>query len=105
MNPEMFQLEGTWEEILKQSDQLTGHRVRVIVLPTKTQLKDAIAFESQKELEKLNPDYLIGYSETGNIPQSDETIRFGDLPQEEQESIQQALASQARGELERWEFE
>lgn len=28
-----IEIEGTWEEILAQSDQLAGHRVRVIILP------------------------------------------------------------------------
>ncbi|MCT7948780.1 hypothetical protein NG798_03170 [Ancylothrix sp. C2] len=32
MNYESLELEGTWEEIVAQSDKLAGQRVRVIVL-------------------------------------------------------------------------
>jgi len=30
---ESIQIEGTWEEIAARADELTGHRLRVIVLP------------------------------------------------------------------------
>lgn len=32
MSQPLLQLEGTWEEILAQSDKLEGQRVRVIIL-------------------------------------------------------------------------
>jgi hypothetical protein len=32
MTTELFEVEGTWEEILAQSAKFAGHRVRVIVL-------------------------------------------------------------------------
>ncbi|GBF82606.1 hypothetical protein [Aphanothece sacrum] len=93
MTTQLIELEGSWEEILKQADKFIGHRVRVIILTTEAEIKQAITIESQKELDKLNSNYLIG----GN-----ENIRFGDLSQEEQESIKQALVSQTEGKLERW---
>ena len=33
MKMQPLQLEGTWEEIVKHSDELAGRRVRLIVLP------------------------------------------------------------------------
>jgi hypothetical protein len=30
---QQLEIEGTWEEILAQSDRLAGHRVRVIIFP------------------------------------------------------------------------
>jgi hypothetical protein len=32
MGSKQLQLEGTWEEILLQADQLVGHRVRVRII-------------------------------------------------------------------------
>lgn len=68
-------------------------------------IKQGIIAESQKELARLNPDSLIGWNKNGEIPKSHETIRFGDLPLKEQESIRKGLESSARGDVERWEFQ
>ena len=70
---------------------------------TEPEIKQAIALESQKQLEELNPEYRIGWSETGDIPKPYETIKFGDLPLKVQSGIREGLASAARGELESWE--
>ncbi|NET61615.1 MAG: hypothetical protein F6K47_37485 [Symploca sp. SIO2E6] len=37
MNSQPTELEGTWEEIVAHAAELAGRRVRVIVLPEKTQ--------------------------------------------------------------------
>ena len=70
---------------------------------TEAEIKQQIALDSQKQLEELNPEYLIGWSKTGDIPKPNETIRFDDLPFKVQVGIPEGLASAARGELERWE--
>lgn len=67
---------------------------------TKAEIKRAIALDSRKKLEELNPDYAIGWSETGDFPKPHESIRFGDLPPKVQAGIREGLASAARGELE-----
>lgn len=59
---------------------------------------------AKKDIEDLNPDFLIGYSPTGGIPKPDENIRFGDLPLENQEGIRKGLESIAKGEVSRWEI-
>ena len=71
---------------------------------TEEELRWAIAAEAQEELQQLNPDSLIGWSETGNIPQPNETKKLADLPSQVQEGIRKGLESVARGKSSRWEF-
>jgi hypothetical protein len=33
MTSKLLELEGTWEEILLQSERLVGHRIKVTILP------------------------------------------------------------------------
>ena len=61
--------------------------------------------QAKKDLEDLNPDFLIGFSPTGDIPKPDENIRFGDLPLWEQEAFREGLEEQARGEIVKYTFE
>ncbi|MEG3435548.1 hypothetical protein V0288_00305 [Pannus brasiliensis CCIBt3594] len=60
---------------------------------TDEEIRSILAREAGQELEKLAPDYPIYVSGT------EKTIRFGDLPVSEQESLRQALERQARGEI------
>ncbi|MGH2416233.1 MAG: hypothetical protein ACRDEA_21590 [Microcystaceae cyanobacterium] len=64
---------------------------------TEEEMRQAIAAESKIELSQLNRDYLVGHHQT-------ETIRFGDLPLYEQESLRKALEAQARGEVVKYEL-
>jgi hypothetical protein len=53
----MQELEGTWEEIILQSTQLAGHRVRVTVLDKPEQGKSDDALRRfLADVEKLQPD-------------------------------------------------
>jgi hypothetical protein len=60
-------------------------------------IKQAIIAASSELLTQLHGDYTITHGTT--------TIRFGDLPLAEQQSLRQALAEQAQGELIKYQFD
>jgi hypothetical protein len=71
---------------------------------TDEEIRQEIIEQAKKDLEELNPSFLIGCSPTGDIPKPDENIRFGDLPLWEQAAFKEALEAQARGEFVKYTF-
>lgn len=57
----ILELEGTWEEILAYSDQLAGHRVRLIVLPDESQ---SLSTETPTPLTHSTAESLLKYAGT-----------------------------------------
>ena len=55
METETLELEGTWEEILKRSDELTGRHVRLTVLPRSGEADSpaSLSPENRRMLEVL----------------------------------------------------
>lgn len=72
---------------------------------TDDEIRQIFIEQAKKDLENLNPDFLIGCSPTDGIPKPDENIRFGDLPLWEQKAFKEALEEQARGEIVKYTFE
>lgn len=58
---DLLELEGTWEEIIAYSDKLAGHRVRVIVLPDKSQSSST---ETPTPLSHSTAKSLLKYAGT-----------------------------------------
>ena len=40
-------IEGTWEEISRQADKLSGHRLRVTILPGAAQAQETAALDAE----------------------------------------------------------
>ena len=68
MNQLPLQLEGTWEEILAQSDKLEGQRVRVIILNDDPKQKKRLS-DFQGSLPATRP-YLGTQSTRFEVAQS-----------------------------------
>jgi hypothetical protein len=63
----ILEMEGTWEEILEHSPELTGRRVRVRVLP-----ENGSASPNTEALRKRSEEMLAAYEDWKNTPWTEE---------------------------------